>query len=317
MATLTDTKGTWWTRPPRRILAILGPTATGKSSIALELAERVDAEIVNCDALQIYRRLDIGTAKPTAAERARVPHHLYDFVEPDQTYSAGRYARRAQEVLDEILGRRHAILVGGTGLYFRALTRGIAEIPEIPSEVRERIRGQLSRDGSAAVHARLAELDPVMADGLHPADSQRVARALEIYEGTGRSQREWIEEQTTPSLPGPVHGFALTLDRDLLYDRIRLRTQAMFRSGWEAEVRALLEQGVDPGAPGFQAIGYREIVDVVQGRATSAEALDRILIQTRRYAKRQMTWFRKEHGVHWLPADDPGRAVDTVLQSVS
>ena len=273
--------------------------------------------MINCDALQIYRGLEIGTAKPTARERARVPHHLYDFLDPHERFSAGRYARRAIQTLEEVLQRRHAILVGGTGLYFRALTRGIAEIPDIPGDVRNAIRQQLEQQGPRALHARLSRVDPRSAEDLHPADSQRVARALEIFEGTGRSQKDWIADQSSPRLPGPVHGFTLTLDRDLLYDRIRLRTQAMFRAGWEAEVRALLDQGVDPGAPGFQAIGYREIVDVVQGRATSAEALDRILIQTRRYAKRQMTWFRKEHGVHWLPADDPGRAVDTVLQSVS
>lgn len=281
------------------------------------MAERIGAEIVNCDALQIYRRLDIGTAKPTQEERSRIPHHLYDFLEPGDRFSAGRYARRAQAVLEQILVHRHAVVVGGTGLYFRALTRGIADIPEIPEAVRIGIRRRLEESGAMVLHAELQQVDPKSAEKLHVADGQRIARALEVIEATGRSQWDWIAEQAEPQLPGPVHAFALTLDRDLLYDRIRLRTQAMFRAGWEAEVRALLDGGLDPGAPGFQAIGYREIVDAVQGRATSAEALDRILIQTRRYAKRQMTWFRKEHGVQWLPADDPGRAVDTVLRSVS
>lgn len=314
---MTDNADTWWTRPPRRILAVLGPTASGKTGIALDLAERIDAEIINCDALQIYRGLDIGTAKPTGEERARVPHHLYDILDPQERFSAGQYARRAAAVLRDVLRRRHAILVGGTGLYFRALTQGMAEIPAIPDAVRDPIRRDLAESGPEALHARLQAVDPPAAENLHPTDSQRIARALEVVEATGKSQLEWIAEQKKPELPGPLHAFALTLDREVLYDRIRLRTRAMFRAGWEGEVRALLGRGVDPGVPGFQAIGYREIVEAVQGRATSAEALDRILVQTRRYAKRQMTWFRREHGVHWLSADDPSRAVDIVLRSIS
>ncbi len=285
-----------------RVLSIVGPTATGKSALALRLAERQGGEIVNADALQVYRGFDIGTAKPSPDERRRVPHHLLDILDPHESFSAGEFARRAHRVIDEIqLRRRLPIVVGGSGLYLRALVDGISPIPPVDPRWREQLQRRLASEGVDTLRAELRRLDPATAQRLAPADTQRLLRALEVAHGTGRALSAWIEEK--PSGKGlDAEWIGLTLPRGLLYDRIADRVERMLAAGWVEEVRRLLAAGLTPSLPAFQAIGYRELSAHVAAETTLEEATRRIVRATRRYAKRQMTWFRRQPGVEWFPS---------------
>lgn len=289
--------------PP--VLCLVGPTATGKTALALDLAGPLGGEIVNADALQVYRGLDIGTAKPGPEDRRRAPHHLIDVLEPDEPFSAGEFARRARAAIEEIRARhRLPMLVGGSGLYLRALTEGISPIPAVDPELRPRLRARLASEGPEPLRDELARLDPVTAERLAPGDSQRLVRALEVALGTGRPLSVWIEEK--PVGDGGIEAvwIGLTLPRSLLYDRVAVRVEGMLAAGWVDEVRGLLEAGLSPSLPAFQAIGYRELAGHIAGEATLEEATERIVRATRQYAKRQMTWFRRQPGVAWFDADD-------------
>ena len=286
-----------------RVIAIVGPTASGKSALALALAEAVDGEIVNADALQVYRGLDIGTAKPTPAERRRVPHHLIDILDPDERYSAGEFARRARAALAEIAARgRTAILVGGSGLYLRALWSGIAPLPPVDTEVRGRLLQRLESEGLAALYAELARLDQATAARLGAGDTQRILRALEVALATGESLSSWIARQPFGAEPVAMRKIGLTLPRGLLYDAIAARVLAMMDAGWLDEIRALLAAGVERDSPAFQAIGYRQWVGFLDGEAGFEESMQQVVTLTRRFAKRQETWFRREEGVEWWDA---------------
>ena len=296
----------------RQVLVIVGPTAVGKSSVALDLAGPLAGEIVNADALQVYRGFDIGTAKPSAEDRRRAPHHLLDILDPRETFSAGEFARRARRAIGEIRGRgRLPILVGGSGLYLRALIDGISPIPPIDPAVRETLRARLAAEGSSELRAELRRLDPATADRLAPADSQRLLRALEVALGTSRPLSEWVARAPVGGGGIAAVWVGLTLSRGLLYDRIAVRVGQMLAHGWVDEVRRLLASGLDPSAPAFQAIGYRELVGHLAGEATLEEATERIVRATRRYAKRQMTWFRRQADVEWFAGDaaDPGATI--------
>jgi tRNA dimethylallyltransferase len=287
--------------PP--VLTIVGATATGKSAVALELADSVGAEIVNADALQVYRGLEIGTAKPSREDRRRIAHHLLDILEPHEPFSAGEFARRARAVIAEIRDRRRLpLLVGGSGLYLRALIGGISPIPAVAPELRGRLRRRLEGEGAESLRAELRRLDPTTAERLAPADTQRLLRALEVVLGTGRPLSSWIAER--PVGDGGIEAvwIGLTLPRALLYDRIAARVERMLAAGWVDEVRLLLAAGHDPSLPAFQAIGYRELAAHVAGECTLEEATERIIRATRRYAKRQITWFRRQPDVEWFPA---------------
>jgi tRNA dimethylallyltransferase len=300
-----------------RVVALVGATATGKTELAIELAQRLGGEILNADALQAYRGLDIGTAKPSPAERARVPHHLFDILDPREPYSAGDFARRADAVLADLRRRgRPAIVVGGSGLYQRALFFGLASLPPVDLELRETLRREATERGTPALHAELAALDPVTAARLAPGDTQRVLRALEVLRNSGRPLSEWLREASKrPRFPFVRIG--LTLPRRLLYDRLASRVVAMVERGWVEEVAGLLEQGVPAEAPGFQAIGYRQLVGHLRGESSLAAAVSDIVASTRRYAKRQETWFRKEEGVRWLEATGAAeRLVEGVLREL-
>lgn len=295
-----------------RVVSIVGATATGKSGLALELAERLGGEIVNADALQVYRGFDIGTAKPAPEEQRRVPHHLLDILDPHEPFSAGEFARRARRAIDEIQGRgRRAILVGGSGLYLRAAVEGISPIPPVDRRWRERLRGRLESEGVEALRAELERLDPVTARRLAPADSQRLLRALEVAHGTGRPLSSWIADQPAGSGDLEAAWIGLTLPRALLYDRIALRVERMLAAGWVEEVRRLLAAGLSPSLPAFQAIGYRELAAHVTSEVSLEDASQRIIRATRRYAKRQMTWFRRQPGVEWFSS--AGAALPDVL----
>lgn len=296
-------------------MILVGPTAVGKSGVALAAARRTGAEIVNADALQVYRGLDIGTAKPSAAERREVPHHLIDVLEPTERFSAGEFARRARGALEEIGRRgRPAIVAGGSGLYLRALATGLAEIPAGDSEIRAALRRRLDVEGLPALQAELVRLDPVTAGRLGEGDTQRILRALEVTIGTGRPFSSWLAAPATaPELDARWLG--LTLSRAVLYDRIESRIHDMIECGWLDEVRRLVAAGVPREAPAMQAIGYADWALHLDGALGFEEALDRVIRATRRYAKRQETWFRREPRVEWLEADPVG-ATDRLVESL-
>ena len=285
-----------------RILAIVGATATGKSELALQLAEAAGGEIVNADALQVYRGLEIGTAKPSAAQRARVPHHLIDLLDPSEPFSAGEFARRARAALREIDGRgRPALVVGGSGLYLRALVGGLAELPAPVPEVRAELERRRIAEGLAPLRAELERLDPPTAARLAAGDTQRTLRALEVVVATGRPLSSWLGGASGSAAPPlAVRKVGLTLPRAVLYDRIESRVREMIARGWLDEVRSLLASGVGSECPAFQAIGYAQWVRHLAGELHFEAAVREIVVATRRYAKRQETWFRREADVEWL-----------------
>ena len=298
---------------PGPTLAVVGPTATGKSALALELAERYGGEIVNADALQVYRGLDVGTAKPTAGERARVPHHLLDVVEPTERFSAGDFARRARAALAEIHGRgRLALVVGGSGFYLRALFAGLSPLPRADPRLRRELRRRARDEGPETLHAELARVDPEAASRLAPADVQRVVRALEIVRVGGRPWGEQTADRPLGHDPLPGVWIGLTLPRTVLYDRIEARVGHMLERGWVAEVEGLLARGVGRDAPAFQAIGYRQLVRQLRGELALESAVAEIVQATRRFAKRQITWFRKEPQVRWFDARELASVFDVL-----
>jgi tRNA dimethylallyltransferase len=303
--------------PP--VVAVIGATATGKSALGLALAERLPGggEIVNADALQVYRGFDLGTAKPPPAELRRVPHHLIDVLEPHERFSAGAFARLALQAIAAIRGRgRWPIVVGGSGFYLRALLAGISPVPAADPEVRERLRRRAAEEGLGELADELARLDPETARRLAPGDTQRVLRALEVALVSGRPLSAWIAEQPFGAQKIAAIRVGLTLPRAILYDRIAGRVARMVESGWVEEVRELLGRGLEPGLPAFQAIGYRQLVHHVQDDWPLARAIEETLRATRRFAKRQETWFRKEPDVTWFSAEDLDRRIPQVLEHV-
>jgi len=279
---------------PLRFLAILGPTASGKSALALAVARRTGGEIVSCDSQQVYIGMDVGTAKPTAAERREIPHHLIDLVHPSETFHAARWASLARASLHAIAARgRLPIVVGGTGLYFRALTTGFFEAPPPDAAIRARHREEAERGGVEALHERLAAVDPVAAAAIGRRDLMRVSRALEIHEQTGVPISA-LRLQAAP--PEDLRPHVIVLEPPLpeLRQRIEARAAHMFASGLEDEVRALRAAGYGPTLRPLLAIGYEQAGALVEGRCARAEALAATVAATVAYARRQRTWFRKE-----------------------
>ncbi len=297
---------------------LLGPTGTGKSALALALAERLPAEIVSCDAYQVYRGLDIGTAKVDRETRARVPHHLVDCLDPREAMTMGAWVRRAEAAIAEIAARgRVPLLVGGTGLYLRALLRGMVRVPPTDARLRGRLRAMAARFGAPRLHRWLASVDPASAARLARADTQRIVRALEIALQDRRTWSERLAEEGSWSQGKeryPALKIGLDMEAGLLAQRLAARVEAFFCRGWVAEVEKLLAAGVPLEANAFQAIGYREIAQALARRLPPESAREVIVRRTRHYAKRQRTWFRREPGVVWLDAAcDPQRLARTVL----
>ena len=279
------------------MLIVAGPTASGKTGLAIELARLLDGEIVGADSRQIYRGLDIGTAKPTSEERAQARHHLLDVVSPEESYSAGRFVREAEEALDEIIGRgKTPIVCGGTGFYLDSLVRPMFDEPVVATSLKEKVReeiaGMAEAEGREAVHRLLAEVDPASAERLHPNDLQRVSRALEVYRLTGRTLSDLHAEQESRSRWAPFT-VVLEPERNAHQMAIRERAQVMMDGGWIEEVERLLAAGVDEDAPGLQSLGYDEVIALVHGHIGREEALENIVRKTRRYARRQKTWFKR------------------------
>lgn len=302
------------------LVVILGPTASGKSSLAIRLAQQLNGEVLVCDSTQVYRQFDIGTAKVPLAERHGIAHRLIDLVEPEEIFTAGEYRRQALLVLAKVSQRgKLPILTAGTGLYLRALLEGLADAPERSEELRARLRAKAELRGSEHLHRTLARLDPENARRIAPRDTQKVIRAIEMRILGGKPVSE-IHRAGRNSLEGyHVKKIGLSPARAALYARIDARTRTMIHDGWLDEVRKLSSRGVPPDAKPFQFIGYPELLDHLAGRLTLEAAIKNIQLATRQFAKRQLTWFRKEPSVHWLPGfgDDPevGAAALGLLQT--
>jgi len=299
-----------------KIIAVAGPTASGKSELALQLAQHFNGEIVCMDSMQIYRRMDIGTAKPTPAEQSVVPHHMLDIIEPTETYAVADYAVQAEKVLHQILSRgKLPIMTGGTGLYLKAIMHGLS-LGGAPAD--ETLRQKFAQialepDGRNVLHQKLEEVDPVSADKLHPNDIRRVIRALEVYELTGVP----LSQQTQEEAQGPFDVLPLAIDipRPLLYERLETRVHAMMAAGLLSEVRSLLQEGVTAQMQSMQGIGYKELIPVVEGQQTEDAAIWQIILNTRHYAKRQVTWLRNEPRIVWLTENGAER-LESALQYV-
>jgi tRNA dimethylallyltransferase len=293
-----------------RLLAVLGPTATGKSALALALAERLGGEIVNCDSTAVFRGFDIGTDKVPADARRGIPHHLTDLVEPTADYTAADYGRDAARVVAEIQHRgRVPIVVGGTGFYFRALTRGLFPGPGKHAEMRQRLEAIADRRGVEFLWRMVRRVDPASADRILPRDRKRLIRALEVFFVTGRPLTAHFADTVSP-LPADVDvtAMALRMDAAPLGERLARRVDAQFASGLLDEVRGLLEGGVPPTARPFGGLVYRQVMDLMRGARDLAATRELIVRENRRYARRQLIWFRKEPNLRWF--DGPGESVD-------
>ena len=290
-----------------RIICVVGPTASGKTKLAVQLAKLYGGEVVSCDSMQIYKHMDIGTAKPTKEEMEGVHHHLLDMVEPGEDFSAGKYVQLADSCVQDILSRgRTAVIAGGTGLYVDSLIAGRSFAPVPQTGRREALETQLRENGGEAMLARLRSIDPEAAARLHPADEKRIVRALEVYEETGKTITQHnLETQAIPPRYRPVWIGLDYQDRAALYRRIDLRVDKMLEDGLLDEIRARLALGVSPKATAMQAIGYKEFFDALEGRSTLSAAADLCKQRSRNYAKRQLTWFRHMDGVVWLDAAAP------------
>ena len=292
-----------------RILCVVGSTASGKTSLAVELALRHGGEIVSCDSMQIYKGMDVGTATPTAAERQGIPHHLMDFVDPGdpEGYSCADYVADARAAVEDILSRgKLPILCGGTGLYLDAFLRGGSfEVTDSDPALRTELCALAEREGVEALHAILRELDPESADAVHPNNVKRVARAIEICKTTGRKKSDLDRESRVPECPYDAVVIGLHYDsRELLYDRIDRRVDIMLEEGLLEETRHLREAGIfEICRTAAQAIGYKELFPYLDGEATLESCVEMLKMATRRYAKRQMTWFRAKEYVRWITCD--------------
>jgi tRNA dimethylallyltransferase len=302
----------------RPIPVIIGPTAVGKTELTLALARDCHAEVVGADSRQIYRRLDIGTAKPSLAQRQAVPHHLIDIVEPDATLNAARYARLAWGCIRSVEARgKQPLVVGGSGLYVRALTDGLFAGPGANPPTREGLEAEARSHGWQALHDRLAAVDPAAARRIHPHDRVRIVRALEIYALTGQPISQWQRQWQNPGTRRRFLLIGLRREPEDLRQRIAARTEAMLRLGLEGEVRTLLAMGYSPTLHALQSVGYGEIVAYLEGKWDLTTAKVLIERHTWRLAKRQMTWFRRLPGVHWISlADLPEGAAIQRIQSL-
>ena len=297
------------TSPEAPVVLLMGPTASGKTGLALALAGRLPVEIVSVDSAQVYRGMDIGTAKPSAEIRARTPHHLVDIVDPAEPYSAARFCADALRVIGEIRARRRVpLLVGGTMLYFRALQQGLSDLPSASPAVRERIAAEARQRGWPALHSELAGKDRATAARLHPNDGQRIQRALELIELTGRPASELLTPSGKSALALPVVKLAVAPpSRAVLHDRIARRFHEMIDAGFVAEVAKLRARGdLSPDLPSMRAVGYRQLWAHLDGRDALDAAIEKGIAATRQLAKRQLTWLRSEKDVAWLDPDQQG-----------
>ena len=301
-----------------KIIAVVGPTASGKTALSIRLAQALDGEIISCDSMQIYRGMCIGTAAPTVEEMAGIPHHLIGILPPSEEFSVADYRERAAACIEDIASRgKTPIFCGGTGLYLDALLR-VSEFSEVEKseELRRELTEYAAANGNEALHARLAEVDPAAADAIHPNNVRRVVRALEMYQLTGVTKTEWDKRSLSQDSPYDARIIALDFhDRTILHRRIEMRVDQMFEQGLETEVRALYDAGLlKPKSIAGQAIGYKEFLPYLAGECPLSAVADEIKAATRRYARRQLTWFRRYESGMWLYPDADGDP-DALLKS--
>ena len=287
---------------PPPLLVILGPTASGKSDLAMDVARRTGGEILSVDSMQVYRGMDVGTAKPTPAERAEVPHHLVDVVEPTETFTVARFVDLADQVINDARTRNVPLIAtGGTPLYYKALFEGLFEGPPADGSLRDRLRAQPPDE----LHRRLTQVDPEAAARIHANDTKRLIRALEVYELTGRPISSFQTEWSAPTRRHGAKWVGLNWDKDAINRRINARVKSMIVAGWLDETRALLDRHTHLSQTAAEATGYAELIAHLQGRLPLDQAIERIKIGTRQLARRQMKWFRRWPQVEWLPGDAP------------
>lgn len=289
--------------PP--VILLAGPTAVGKTQLALEIAQRLGTEIINCDSMQVYRYMEIGTAKPTPEERALVPHHLLDVANPDEPFDAARYAELARPVIESLQNRgKMPLVVGGTGLYMKVLTRGICPAAPRDPAIREQLRRELEEHGLERLHQELGRVDPEAGRRLHPHDRQRVLRALEVQRLTGIPLSCWQSQHRFQQTIYRTVKIFLYRDRNVLYERINRRVRQMLEQGLVAEVGRLLAMGYGPELKSMQAVGYKQLAAHLLGACPLASAVSDMERATRHYARRQLTWFRGDSEFRWVQADD-------------
>ena len=300
-----------------KIICIAGPTASGKTDLSIALAKQLDAEIISCDSMQVYRYMDIGTAKPSLEERSGIPHYMLDVAEPGEAFSVSRYCQMATPILEGILARgKTAIVVGGTGLYMDALIRGNAFAPYPATGRREELEAIAAAEGIERVIEMLRRVDPDSASRLHPSDRKRIIRAMEVYLETGKTITQHnLETQSIPPRFQAVWFALQDENRQDLYHRIDRRVDKMLELGLLEEIKSLFRMGVPAKATAMQAIGYKEFVDFLAGNCTLEEAAAQVQQSSRHYAKRQLTWFRKNPQIHWLTRK-PGQETGEILQTL-
>lgn len=299
------------------IICIAGPTASGKTALAVELAKELNGEVVSCDSMQVYKRMDIGTAKPTAEEMQGIPHHMLDVAQAWEDFSVSRYCAQAAPIVDDIIARgRTAIIAGGTGLYMDSLIRGNDFAPFPSTGVREALEKRAEAEGTQSLLAELAQVDPESAGRLHPSDRKRIIRALEVYRETGITITE--HNRRTREIPPKYRPIWLGLDfsdRAALYRRIDRRVEAMLEAGLLEEIRSLLESGVPETCTAMQAIGYKEFLPVLRGERALCDAAAEVCQSSRRYAKRQLTWFRRNQAIHWIVREEDEAPEEIIRQA--
>jgi len=299
-----------------KLVIILGPTAVGKTELALALAETINAEVINADSQQIYRYLDIGTGKPSKAERERVRHHLIDVINPDEDFNAALYRQLANATIEDIHERGARVLVcGGTGLYLKALTGGLFAGPGQDTQLRANLEREIAENGLAPLYERLIAVDPGANTKIHPNDRQRVIRALEVYQNTGRPLSTWQNEHRFHEQPFEVLKIGLLRDRAELYDLINQRGESMIRAGLLDEVRGLLARGYGLDLKPLRSVGYRQMGEVIEGTKKLPKALEEMKQETRHLAKRQLTWFRSDPEIRWFHPEKQEREVAELIEA--
>jgi len=290
----------------KKIIAVCGPTASGKTALAIEIAKNFDGEVVSCDSMQIYKYMDVGTAKPTAFEQSLVPHHMIDFLEPGENYSVADFTDRARKCIDDIADRKKLpVLAGGTGLYMDSITQNIV-FDEFGSDLkfREEMEKLACDKGNETVHSLLAKKDSVAAEKIHPNNLRRVIRALEVCRLTGKTFTQVNEESRREAVYN-VLTIGIKTDREKLYNRIDTRVDRMMEDGLLAEIKKLKSMGIGRETTAMQAIGYKELLEYLGGNLSLDEAVEKIKQESRRYAKRQMTWFRRNDKINWVDIENP------------
>lgn len=305
-------------RPPTEepILTLVGPTAMGKTDVGIRLAEALDGEIISADSMAVYRGMDIGTAKPTAEERERIPFHLLDVADPNESFSVARFKALAEEALNSIrIQGKQALIVGGTGLYVRVLLEdyGLTQTPADP-DLRARLDSEATAHGAPALHRRLSAADAISAARIHPNDRIRIVRALEVYERTGVPMSVQQAQDALQREPRPAVKFGLTADRETLYQRIDARVDRMVDQGLEREVSQLLARGYDRNTPSLRSLGYKEMAAYLHSEIDLRAAVDAIKLNTRRFAKRQLTWFRSDPDILWI--DVGSQSIEQIVANI-